>query len=73
MIDDEIALLKQKENVFDVSCYQAKSNLDLAVKNCTEKVADLGSNICKIHDHVTNSMTNVRIFKIYIIEFYSTS
>jgi len=61
-MDDEIALLKQKENIISLSCFKTENNLDAVMKKFTEEVDTLGTNVNKLHYHVTNSMTNVNVF-----------
>lgn len=58
LMDDEISLLQQKENITSLSCFKTENNLDAVMKKFTEEVDTLGSNVNKLHNHVTNSMTN---------------
>ncbi|KAL4135676.1 hypothetical protein QTP88_007272 [Uroleucon formosanum] len=58
LMDDEISLLKQKENIISLSCFKTENNLDAVMKKFTEEVDTLGTNVNKLHYHVTNSMTN---------------
>lgn len=60
-MDDEISSLKQKENIISLSCFKTENNLDAVMKKFTEEVDTLGTNVNKLHYHVTNSMTNVNI------------
>lgn len=60
-MDDEISLLKQKENIISLSCFKTENNLDTVMKKFTEEVDTLGTNVNKLHYHVTNSMTNVNV------------
>uniref|UniRef100_A0A2S2NR40 Uncharacterized protein n=1 Tax=Schizaphis graminum TaxID=13262 RepID=A0A2S2NR40_SCHGA len=58
LMDDEISLLKQKEDIISLSCFKTENNLDAVMKKFTEEVDTLGFNVNKLHNHVTNSMTN---------------
>ncbi|KAE9525082.1 hypothetical protein AGLY_014496 [Aphis glycines] len=58
LMDDEISLLQQKENTTSLSCFKTESNLDAVMKKFTEEVDTLGSNVNKLHNHVTSSMTS---------------
>lgn len=60
-MDDEISLLKQKENIVSLSCFKTENNLDAVMKKFTEEIDTLATNVNKLHSHVTNSMTNVNI------------
>jgi len=60
-MDDEIALLKQKEDIICLSCFKTENNLDAVLKKFTEEVDTLGINVNKLHCHVTSSMTNVNV------------
>lgn len=59
MINDETTLLKQKENDVKVSCYNTESNLRSVIEIFSNEVDTLGFNVNKLHNHISNSMTNV--------------
>jgi len=61
LMDDEISLLKQKENIVSLSCFKTENYLDSVMKKFTEEVDILATNVNKLHFHVTNSMTNVNV------------
>lgn len=60
-MNDEISLLKQKENNTSLTCSKTENNLDVVMKTFTEEVDALGFNVNKLNLHVINSMTNVNV------------
>jgi len=60
-MDDEISLLKQKENIVSLSCFKTEKDLDVTMKKFTEEIDTLATNVNKLHFHITNSMTNVNV------------
>lgn len=65
-MDDEIDLLKQKEKNISKACCKTENNLDTTMKTFSEKIDAFGTNINKLHHHVTKSMKNVRIYFLRI-------
>lgn len=61
-MDKEITLLKEKEKCINTHCYKAENNLRSVMKIFTEEIIAFGLNINKLHSHVTNSLTNVKVF-----------
>jgi len=61
-MDEEISLLKEKDKNNTTHYQMTNNNLRTVVKTFTKEVDTFGSNINKLHNHVTNSMTNVYIF-----------
>lgn len=66
LLDDEIDLLKQKEKNISKACYKTENNLDTTMKTFSEKIDAFGTNINKLHHHVTKSMKNVRTYFLRI-------
>lgn len=60
-MDGEISLLKEKENIISLSCFKIENDLDAVMKKFTEEIDTLGTNVNKLHYHVTCSMTNVNV------------
>ncbi|XP_022162874.1 uncharacterized protein LOC111028511 [Myzus persicae] len=58
LMDGEISLLKEKENIISLSCFKIENDLDAVMKKFTEEIDTLGTNVNKLHYHVTCSMTN---------------
>lgn len=64
-LDDEIVKLKDKENNVSKICFKAENDFNTVIKTFIKEVETFGTNIHKIHNNVTNSMTNV----IYLFIF----